>query len=1776
MKKLFSSSPVFKLIFISLFLIILKRDVSPQVYVLNEDSKENTYYITYHYKNSNYQIIRKNQTNFLHFPNTVDESRPGEFILPEYDIFIAIPFNSRPSVRFQVDEKLSIDALPEQNPVVSLNADKTLRYEEYSGLPEKKSASDFEVKGYLWINNNYCMHVVFHPFGLNENQRTVYQITRFSVSLSFNQPVQLSQRSAGKDDLISNGRGRGSFSHKPVFDMQRNDGWIDYDKYYVKIGTARDGIYRIGYNDLQSLGVDPAGIDPKTFKLFMKGKQIPIYVSGEQDNQFNNGDYIEFPGQRNMGVNHRQTSAYGKPYNEYLDRYSDTTIYWLNWGGTLGQRVSVYSGTENLTSADTLLYYNSLVHIEKNNWFDFSMADQVRRESPFWYENKTWHEGNLSVSTRSITFPTSDIFPGKPVGVYCKLQDFASNLSKNSHLLAIGLNSSAVQDSGYLDKYQQKVLSGVFNSSQMLKGNNTLKVYSYATKATINTCIVDWYELEYPRYLKMTNDTLGFSFTFLGGSSVRTAMITGASGNGITVWKYSDGYRKYNVLPNQGTFYITDTLSAKSSFIAASEQKILKPVVFYIKKFTNLRSEENSADYIAITHKKFYSKTNDYARFISQQYNIRTKVVDIDDIYDEFSYGFFNPECIRDFLKVTHSAWGQPSADYVVLIGAATYDYHHNKTRFMNNPPTYNYVPSFGASVSDNWFVIWDSTGAYIPQMNIGRLPVNSNEELQSYFDKHMNYVSKGYDEWSKRYIFFSGGTGDNQYQLDQLRNVNQYIIDNVIVQKPVGGDYRHFYKTITPKTNFGPYTTAEVQKTIEQGAVAISYLGHSGTRTWDNSITEPSHLKNKVDRSPLITDFGCSTARFAEPDVVSFSQLFVTGIGGQAIAYIGNSSLGFLSTSLSFPQIFYKRLFTDSVGIISKAHKEGKMELVKNYGNSGVYQLFTLTNTYIGDPIVKLPLPPKPDLSVSAKDIAYSPEIPSDDLDSIKLVIKYRNWGKALSDSFTIHIEDTYQGQKKFSVSVARQLPFFTDSLMIGIPVRKLAGQHLLRISLDSGGRIDEVSENNNSLEMQFTVASASVKSTLNYENENGLNSGLTLLNPSVKPESSQILMEYDENPSFSSRKELSVEMDTFMTRLTIPNLSQNKRYWFRINQNNDSYTIPRSFIYSDESKYLLADSLSLAKNTLRSLAVKKNRLSIDTLHIKYSVLSAGMLDGRMVSIQKDAQELVPENTLLGHHICILEDSTFKFIKYLRYDLLNNSNSSTEYIKMLDTLGSKYLILVAVGDDGRVGSAALRDKLKQYGSSYIDSVEFRGSWAFIGKKGAAPGSVPEAFSRPGKGSVHVDTVFNLPQKSGELLTGIIGPSRQWNKLKVVQNLPENAAISYLPVAIGRAGNADTLGAIEIKNGYADLSGIDAEKYPNIKLLARFTANASGLSPEIISMGVNYTGVPELGLNYQVVSLSKDTVDQGNKNLLKFFVCNAGESRSDSVRVVVDLLRSNNTTRTVMDTIVAGVDSFSMAPLKYEYLSNVHDTHGNMAFIVRIDPEDKIREMYEDNNSYKVPFFVKPDTSVVAITDATLKVTYDGKEIMDGDYVSPDPEIILSLSYPVWFPYSDTTAISVKLDQQRLYFSSLSHDFDTIGRKAEYRYLPKLSNGEHTLEVHGNNVYGNLENLHGYRLTFNVTDQSRLLDVYNYPNPVTSNTSFTFRLTKVPEELRIKVYTVAGRLVREITGNTAALSPNFNHIPFDCRDQDGNHLANGVYLYKVIIKDNGSSQSVVQKMAIVR
>ena len=180
---------------------------------------------------------------------------------------------------------------------------------------------------------------------------------------------------------------------------------------------------------------------------------------------------------------------------------------------------------------------------------------------------------------------------------------------------------------------------------------------------------------------------------------------------------------------------------------------------------------------------------------------------------------------------------------------------------------------------------------------------------------------------------------------------------------------------------------------------------------------------------------------------------------------------------------------------------------------------------------------------------------------------------------------------------------------------------------------------------------------------------------------------------------------------------------------------------------------------------------------------------------------------------------------------------------------------------------------------------------------------------------------------------------------------------------------------------------------------------------------------------------------------------------------------------------------------------------------------------------------------------------------------------------PSFLPITDTTALSIRFDDKPLYYANnqnLTYQFNANNPKMVVQYTPHLTDGDYSINLLAKNAAGNFNDSAGVTRTFTVLSDTKLLFVYNYPNPFSGETYFTFKLTQIPDELKINVYTVAGRLVKVIQRNSSELNSDFNRIYWDGKDQDGDLLANGVYFYRMYIKKNDKTESVTQKLAIIR
>ena len=148
---------------------------------------------------------------------------------------------------------------------------------------------------------------------------------------------------------------------------------------------------------------------------------------------------------------------------------------------------------------------------------------------------------------------------------------------------------------------------------------------------------------------------------------------------------------------------------------------------------------------------------------------------------------------------------------------------------------------------------------------------------------------------------------------------------------------------------------------------------------------------------------------------------------------------------------------------------------------------------------------------------------------------------------------------------------------------------------------------------------------------------------------------------------------------------------------------------------------------------------------------------------------------------------------------------------------------------------------------------------------------------------------------------------------------------------------------------------------------------------------------------------------------------------------------------------------------------------------------------------------------------------------------------------------------------------------DSFNRGAVRYPYEKLAAGSHTVKVRAWDI---LNNVSESELEFVVVnDEGPVLDhVLNYPNPFTTNTSFYFEhnLPGTELDILITIYTISGKVVKSI--NTQQVTEGFRSqpIPWDGRDDFGDRLGRGTYLYRLKVRTpDGQQAEKFEKIVIL-
>ncbi|MDA0987107.1 MAG: C25 family cysteine peptidase [Bacteroidetes bacterium] len=1646
-------------------------------------------------------------------------------------------------------------------------------YEDSVWLSEQSKLSNttIQVKKYFWWRGLYLAVIEL-------TSSIKLESIKFKISISSDKSQsQFIKQNKNEISEIEKQTILNYQSASQFIKISKDQNWFYSSQPYIKIGIVNDGVYNINLNDLKNFSSFPQNVNPKTFQLFNNGNEIPLFVSGEMDDKFDGNDYLEFPATKPYTNKHRVIN-YSESYNEYINRFTDTSWYWLTWGKNNGKRM----GQNNLQTStnDTLFSFNQIIHFEENTYIHILgdiVSKQVHnwnaRKFPMWgyiFANQTVTQNvnleNLHIGNDSIKF-------------FVKAGSFGANQFTAAHKLSVSINNFPPKDTFKVNKDDLVLVEGKIASNLITEANNTIKFNSYPTESNIvNDVIYDWFEVEYPKKLILQGDSLIFGFSNILQNSVKRIFISGFTDTNFVVYKYSPSVSKisnYQFIANQTNWSLTfiDSVNSTSKYFLWKKNKTLKPILIQKQSFADLISEKKQTDFILITHSKFKPEAENYKNFLTSEKKLSVRLIDVNDIYDEFAFGYPDHDAITKYLQ-TSSTWQLPFPKFLFLVGDASYDYKF----VLKNKNAINYVPSIGFPVSDLAYAIWDDS-VYLPQFSVGRLPVNNVGEVSQYLQFRSNYDKMPNNEWNKRALFFSSGNPQVSGQLESFRNINSNIVDKYFSSSPIYGSGVHFYKTANPYSDLGPYSGDFIRNEIGKGGLFISYIGHSGTQTWDNGIGDPVQLQNSVGRFSLMTDFGCSTGKFAEPQVKSFSELFLFGNSPSAISYIGNSSLGFVSIALTFPQIFYSTLLQDTFKTIGQVHVASKNKYLNQYGRGTISQILLFSNSLIGDPSVEIAIPRKPNFVLENKSVILPSFQLDDQMDSVQIKIAINNFGTSINDSTTYSIEQKFNNNVIRSKISKIKIPNLVDTVNFYILTKKLSGIHVLNIKIDEENNISEISESDNSITVNLSVITSDFLIVQPQPDNFGFVDELIFLNP-LRDTIKNLELQLSLSSDFVNPINLNPIINNAISKVSTSTLLKNKRYFWRIREAAKNWTIGSFYLGSQtQTSNGSIDSIGFTNANLKDLSYSSNGIIVSKKNYSLKVISAGSLDGSYGVVEINGINIIQNSYFRGITIITIDTLTFDPLTQKIFDTYEVSADSDSLTSLINNFKSgTFVIAIAADEASRRLSSAARNALKLIGATKIDSLGFWDSYLLIGKKGNSAGSSIERYVKASFGKAIAETSVTISGFKGNYSSTLYQNLKTLDTLKLQSTKLEGTKI--ISRIFGQKFSSSNNTSSGFINSTLDtlitdstlsiinLSKIDCSKYNGIIFNFELLSNIQLISPILQSWNFTTNYISDVTLIPSMVKLNKKIIPEGEIATIEAKFENLGISNTDSINVNFFSNDIGN------DRLISNI---KIPPLSkngsYTFNSNYdsHKKRGSHKFTFQIDPDNKVRELFENNNSVSVNYSVIADT-VKSITE----LTFDNESKISGDYISSEPTVNIKLfdNNASIISLKDTLLCKIYLDFQRVYYDGeiLKFTPQNTNVKANISWKPKLSSGEHLFEFITTDIVGNPHDTVSLKLQ--VAKITEFINCYALPNPFTANTTFTFHFAtpNIDGEISIKIYTISGRLIQSIDISTIDLNVGFNKVEWNGLDKDGDEIANGVYLYKLISNGKEQFSSQVNKL----
>ena len=518
-------------------------------------------------------------------------------------------------------------------------------------------------------------------------------------------------------------------------------------------------------------------------------------------------------------------------------------------------------------------------------------------------------------------------------------------------------------------------------------------------------------------------------------------------------------------------------------------------------------------------------------------------------------------------------------------------------------------------------------------------------------------------------------------------------------------------------------------------------------------------------------------------------------------------------------------------------------------------------------------------------------------------------------------------------------------------------------------------------------------------------------------------------------------------------------------------------------------------------------------------------------------------------------------------------------YASGTDSAGNFYASQWAADTTAFGSNNSMYVRLKSQGFVLIDSFYRPRTFIFMYQKNNPSFNPQFIFSDGIYDKIELTKHHITPDTIGYITSPKFGPATQWKQMhwrgtSLEANSPDNPKVQI--IGIDSIGNATTLFNVNKTMQDVDISSVSATKYPYMQLKMRNSDSLKFTPFQLSYWRLNYNLAPEGALTPNLYFTTKDTLEQGE--VLHFGIAfkNISVSAFDSMKVKFVVIDANNVTHILplqrRKPLVSG------DTIKINYDIDTKNYPGMNTLLVDFNPDNDQPEQFHSNNFLYRNFYVRADKF-----NPLLDVTFDGVHILNRDIVSSRPHIVVKLKDESKFlSLNDTSLIKVQIQSQDGTLTTYHFDNDTM------RFTPaNASSGDNTatidlsptltgedddyiLIVSGKDVIGNTAGALDYHIDFRVISKPMISNLLNYPNPFTTSTAFVFTVTGsvVPQNIRIQILTVTGKVIREITKDELGplhIGRNITEFKWDGTDMYGQKVANGVYLYRVLTNLNGKS-----------